>query len=54
VNPPKERYVTGPPCKRGHPGRRYRSTGHCVDCMAIHARAQRQRIKERRSDATAP
>lgn len=36
VNPPEERYFISTPCKRGHSGRRYKSTGACVECQRMH------------------
>lgn len=41
----EERYFHGTPCKRGHVGRRYRSTGACVECMAMHSVAKRAKAK---------
>lgn len=61
MNPPDERYFTSTPCSRGHIGRRYKSTGACVECMAIHGKAkrllqaeQRRKIKEQTCDSQAP
>lgn len=31
-----KRKFAGSPCKRGHDGARYSSTGHCVDCMKLY------------------
>ena len=31
-------YVAGSPCKRGHPGIRYKSTGACVACCQAYER----------------
>lgn len=28
-------YFQGKPCKHGHAGKRYASTGACVDCYAV-------------------
>lgn len=36
MKPPEERYFISTPCKRGHSGRRYKSTGACVECMRLH------------------
>ena len=32
----------GTPCKYGHPGLRYRSTGGCVECARLGGIAKRQ------------
>jgi hypothetical protein len=32
------RYYQGTPCKNGHEGRRYESTGGCVDCALAAAK----------------
>lgn len=34
-------FYQGKPCKKGHEGLRYRSTGACVKCMAAYSVAQR-------------
>jgi hypothetical protein len=36
-------FYQGKPCKRGHEGKRYKSTGACVECMPILKAAFRQR-----------
>lgn len=61
MNAPDERYFMGTPCKRQHVGRRYRSTGACVDCQSQHSKAQnikraqvRQLSKEATCDSPAP
>jgi hypothetical protein len=36
MNPPDERYFISTPCKRGHSGRRYKSTGACIECQRMH------------------
>lgn len=35
-----ERHYQGKPCKRGHVGKRYKSTGACVECMQMHHAAK--------------
>lgn len=37
----------GPPCLRGHMGRRYRSSGRCVECTAEDAAIAWQQHKAR-------
>jgi hypothetical protein len=42
------RYYTGEPCKRGHFGDRYTSSGRCVSCASIHDREWRTKNLEHR------
>jgi hypothetical protein len=43
----------GKPCKRGHPGTRYRSSGGCVDCSREDT-AKRNAVKALPPPATPP
>ncbi len=49
-------YSTGKPCKRGHPSKRYTSSGNCVECYAVHNKQQALRnkslVEARRANAT--
>lgn len=50
--PPRSKYQ-GKPCKFGHPGMRYSSTGSCVECQSAFASRQRERARAvRRARAT--
>jgi len=40
-----ERIYLGSSCKRGHDGRRYKSTGACVECMVMHSVEKRAKKK---------
>lgn len=43
----------GKPCKRGHPGTRYRTSGGCVECSKKDA-AKRKALKAQTPPATPP
>ena len=40
----RPKYRTGKPCKRGHTGPRYTSSGYCCECQAENARAAREKL----------
>lgn len=40
------KYYTGAACRNGHVCERYTVNGACVECNAIHTKAQRQRVRE--------
>lgn len=52
MNSVADRYYQGTPCRLGHSGRRYKSTGACVDCQATHGKAQRAKIKEAKAQTS--
>lgn len=43
-------YNTGKPCKNGHTGDRYTSTGGCIECQLAHSANQAKRRHLAKSD----
>lgn len=42
----KVRFYTGKPCLRGHMAERSVHNGQCIECLRIHSREHRGRVRE--------
>ena len=46
-------FFTGRPCRQGHIVQRYTSTGHCLECLRLHALRIKEAVKAGRESAGA-